>query len=177
MLIMPLRLLELDFKSFSFSSGFCLDRPRQFDSKYWEFDFFFFFQDFCFVVNRLGRWSQWIWLVSCSRQGMLTQGPSPDDKCKLNISSFLIRSHPLVCLIYAKDTMIIVLLLQMMGEIVTHICQGLGGGTESIMFFFFFYSGFMLLIIVLSWLVHDSFCVSCFVPFLLSLSLVPIIRH
>ena len=81
---------------------------------------------------------------------MLTQGPSPDHKCKLNISSFLIRSHPLVCLIYAKDTMIIVLLLQMMGEDVTHLCQGLGGGTEVIMFFFFFYSGFMLLIIVLS---------------------------
>ena len=46
--------------------------------------------------------------------------------------------------------MIIVLLLQMMGEDVTHLCQCLGGGTEGIMFFFFFYSGFMLLIIVLS---------------------------
>ena len=46
--------------------------------------------------------------------------------------------------------MIIVLLLQMMGEDVTHLCQGLGGGTESIMFFFFFYADFMLLIIVLS---------------------------
>ena len=28
-------------------------------------------------------------LVSCRRQGMLTQGPPPDPKCKLNISSFL----------------------------------------------------------------------------------------
>ena len=137
MLIMPLCLLELGFKSFSFSSGFCLDRPRQFDLKYWEFDFFFFFKDFCFVVNRLGRWSQWIWLVSCRRQGMLTQGPSPDDKCKLNISSFLIRSHPLVCLIYTKDTMIIVLLLQMMGEDVTHVRVWVEGQRVSCFFSFF----------------------------------------
>ena len=32
-------------------------------------------------------WSQWFWLVCCRKQGMLTQGPTPDSKCKLNISS------------------------------------------------------------------------------------------
>ena len=38
---------------------------------------------------------------------MLTQGPTPDLKCKLNISSFLTLTHLLDCL------MPIVLLLQM----------------------------------------------------------------
>ena len=80
-----------------------------------------------------------MWLVSCRRQGMLTQGPSPDHKCKLNISSFLIRSHPLVCLIYTKDTMIIVLLLQMMGEDVTHLCQCLGVEGQRVSCFFSFF--------------------------------------
>ena len=47
--------------------------------------------------------------------GMLTQGPAPDPKCKLNISSFLTLPHPSVCLICANDIMIIVLLLQIMG--------------------------------------------------------------
>ena len=46
---------------------------------------------------------------------MLTQGRTPDPKCKLNISSFLTLRHPLDCLTFAKDIMIIVLLLQMMG--------------------------------------------------------------
>ena len=50
------------------------------------------------------------------RQEMLTQGLVPDPKCKLNISSFLKLLHPLGRLICAKDTMIIVLLLQMMGN-------------------------------------------------------------
>ena len=46
---------------------------------------------------------------------MLTQGPVQDPKCKLNISSFLTLPYPLECLTYAKDIMIIVLLLHMMG--------------------------------------------------------------
>ena len=61
----------------------------------------------------------------CNRmRGILTQGPAPDPKCKLNISSFLTLPHPLHCLICAKNIMIIVLLLQMMGEI-----RRLGGGS------------------------------------------------
>ena len=47
---------------------------------------------------------------------MLTQGPAPDPKCELNITSFLTLPHPLHCLICAKDVMVIILLLQVMGE-------------------------------------------------------------
>ena len=41
--------------------------------------------------------------------------PAPDPNCKLNISSFLTLPHPSDCLICANDTMIIVLLQQIMG--------------------------------------------------------------
>ena len=53
-------------------------------------------------------------LVSCRRQGMLTQGAAADPTCKLNISSFFTLKYPLDWLICAKDIMIIVLLLHMM---------------------------------------------------------------
>ena len=46
---------------------------------------------------------------------MLTQGSAPDPKCKLNIS-FLTLQRLLDCLIYVKDIMVIVLLLQMIEE-------------------------------------------------------------
>ena len=46
---------------------------------------------------------------------MLTQGPTPDPKCELNITSFLTLPHPLHCPICAKDIMVTVLLLQVMG--------------------------------------------------------------
>ena len=42
---------------------------------------------------------------------MLTQGPAPDPKCKLNISSFLTLSHLLDCLIYTRNSVLILLLL------------------------------------------------------------------
>ena len=61
-------------------------------------------------------------LVSCRGQEMLIQGPTPNPKCKLYISSFLTHSHSLDCLLCAKDIMVIVLLLHMMG--------GGGGGWE-----------------------------------------------
>ena len=38
-----------------------------------------------------------------------------DPKCELNITSFLTLPHPLHCPICAKDIMVIVLLLQVMG--------------------------------------------------------------
>ena len=47
---------------------------------------------------------------------MLTQGPIPDPQCTLNISSFLTLPHPLNCLIWTEDIMIILLLLEMMGD-------------------------------------------------------------
>ena len=42
---------------------------------------------------------------------MLTQGPAPDPKCKLNFSSFLTLPHLLVCLICIRNSVSIVLLL------------------------------------------------------------------
>ena len=46
---------------------------------------------------------------------MLTEGPTPDPKCKLNISSFLTLPHLLDCLICTRNSVSIVLLLSMMG--------------------------------------------------------------
>ena len=43
---------------------------------------------------------------------MLTQGPAPDPKCELNITSFLTLPDPLHYPICAKDIMVTVLLLQ-----------------------------------------------------------------
>ena len=111
-----------------------------------------------------------MWLVSCRRQGLLTQGPAPDSKCKLNISSFLTLPYPLDCFNCAKDIMIIVLLLEMMGDGKV----GAGGGVHrggSFMLglvcrtgcerhsFSVFCFVFVLLLIVLSWLLNDSCCV------------------
>ena len=45
---------------------------------------------------------------------MLTQGPTPDPKCKLNISSFLTLPHLLDCLNCTRNSVPIVLLLKMM---------------------------------------------------------------
>ena len=57
---------------------------------------------------------------------MLTQGSAPDPKCELNIPSFLTLPHPLHCPIFAKDFMVIVVLLQVMGGWegwgVVHLC-------------------------------------------------------
>ena len=47
---------------------------------------------------------------------MLTQGPVPDPKCELNITSFLPLPHPFHCPNCAKDIMVTVLLLQVIGE-------------------------------------------------------------
>ena len=55
-----------------------------------------------------------MWLVFCRGEGMLTQGPTPDPKCKLNISSFFTLPHLLDCLISTRNAMSIVLLLQIM---------------------------------------------------------------
>ena len=46
---------------------------------------------------------------------MLNQGPAPDLKCKLIISSFFTLPHLLDRLICTRNAMSIVLLLQMMG--------------------------------------------------------------
>ena len=46
---------------------------------------------------------------------MLTQGPATDPKCKLNTSSFLTLPHLSDCLICTRNSVSIVLLLQMVG--------------------------------------------------------------
>ena len=53
-----------------------------------------------------------MWLVSSKRQGMLTQEPAPDPKCKLNLRSFLTLPHSLHFLICAKDILVTALLFQ-----------------------------------------------------------------
>ena len=73
------------------------------ESHFWVFYFF--------LVNCLGRWNQSMWLVSCRRQGMLTQGLTPDPKFKLNISSFLTLPHVLDCLNCTRNSVSIILLL------------------------------------------------------------------
>ena len=57
-----------------------------------------------FIIRELNK-------VFCRRQGMLTQGPAPDPKCKLNISSFLTLPYLLDCLICTRNSVSIVLLL------------------------------------------------------------------
>ena len=68
---------------------------------------------FCFLlVSCFGRCNWWMWMASGRKQLMVTQVPAPDSLCKLNISWFLTLPHPLNCLIYNKDIIIIVLFLK-----------------------------------------------------------------
>ena len=75
-----------------------------------------------------------MWLVSCKRQGILTQACAPDLKCNLNISSFVTLLHFSESLIYTRSSLSIVLLLQMVGgwdrweEV--DLEQGVGGEEE-----------------------------------------------
>ena len=56
-----------------------------------------------------------IWVVSSKWHGMLTQGPTPEPKCKLNIPSFVTLPDLLDCFTCTKNVMSIALLVQMMG--------------------------------------------------------------
>ena len=64
---------------------------------------------------------------------MLTDGPAPDPKCKLNISSFLTLPHFSDCFICTRNSVSIIFLLRMMGGWdklgVVASYQDLGGGT------------------------------------------------
>ena len=121
-----------------------------------------------------------MWVVSCRRQGMLTQGPAPDPMCKLNISSFLMLPHLLDCLICTRNSVSIVLLLWMIGEW-DRLRGGWfisGCGCYLIVYFFicafFFWS--LMSCLFFNWVEHDSCCVCFFVYYLFSLSLVPLTR-
>ena len=124
-----------------------------------------------------------MWLVSCRKQGMLTQGPAPDPKYKLIISSFLTPPHLLDCLICTCNPMSIVFLLQLMKG-----GGGIGGGRliyirvwMSSYSFRFFSCAFVFCCLTFSvllfrWLEHGCCCVCFFVFSLFSLSLVPLTR-
>ena len=71
-------------------------------------------------------------LVSGRRQVMMIEGPAPDHKCTLNISSFVTLPHLLDCLIGTRNSVPIVLLLRMMvveigGVWFIHISVWVGG--------------------------------------------------
>ena len=91
-----------------------------------------------------------MWLLSCSRQGILTQGPAQDTKCELNITSFLTFPDPLHCPICAKDILVTVLLLQVMGGWV---------GWGVVHYFFYFLFCFCAVFAV-SWPVDDIILIS-----------------
>ena len=127
-----------------------------------------------------------MWLVSCRRQGMLTQGPSPDPKCKLNISSFLTLPHLLDCLICTRNFVFFVLLLWMMegwkrwGMVDSYqgVGWGTGGGYYLLVCFFIFICAFvfwsLMSYLFCKWVEHDSCCVCFFVYCLFSLSPIPL---
>ena len=78
-----------------------------------------------------------MWLVSCRKQGMLTQGPTPNPMCKLNVSSFLTLPHLLDCFSCTRNSVFIVLFLGLMwgwdrwrGGGVVDSYQGVGGRTR-----------------------------------------------
>ena len=169
-LILSQPVLGLGSKSKSLNPGFRVCRLRQFNRIYWRFDFL----NICCFIDYLGRWNQWMLVLSWRRQGMLIEGPTPYPNCMLNISS-------------------IVTLLGVLDWWSSLCCyckrweDGKGGGWIiyvrvlkweegiSIMFFTFFLV-FALLVIVLSWLVHHDCCFCLFAPFLNSLSNVPLIE-
>ena len=125
-----------------------------------------------------------MWLVSCRRQGMLTQGPAPDPKCKLIISSFLTLPHLLDCLNFTRNAMSIVLSLQILGGwnrwgwlIYIRVWVGGSGWVPSYSFFscaFVFVFSHSESLYLDDW---SMMAVVCFFVFsLFSLSLVPLTR-
>ena len=131
-----------------------------------------------------------MWLVSCRRQGMLTQGPAPDPKCKLIISSFLTLPHLLDCPICTRNAMFIVLLLKMMGEwdrwgwLIYIRVWGRRQGVGIILLLFcvcvcvcvFVFCCLTFSVPLFRWLEDDGCCVYFFVFSLFSFSLVPLTR-
>ena len=127
-----------------------------------------------------------MWLASCRRQGILTQGPTPDPKCKLIISPFLSLPHLLDCLICTRNAMSIILLLQLMGDglggvwlIYIWVWVGNRGWVSSYSFFSVFLYVFVFCCLMFSvpsfrLLEHDGCCVCFFVFTLFSFSLVPL---
>ena len=127
-----------------------------------------------------------MWLVYCRGQGMLTQGPTSDLKCKFNISSFLRLPHSSDCLICTRNSFFIVLLLSMIerwdmwGWLIDSRVW-LGDRTW-VLSHSYFYLSFCLFVfwshmscLFFKLVEHDSCCV-CFFVYLFSLSPVPLTR-
>ena len=117
----------------------------------------------------------------------LTQGPPPDCKCNLNITSFLIPPHLIDCLVSTRNSVSIVLLLWIMGGWnrlgVVFSYHGVGGATGSRYYLIVFSYWLVFLSFVLmtclfffKWVEHGSCCVCFFVYYLFSLSPVPLTR-
>ena len=124
-----------------------------------------------------------MWLVSCARQGMLTQGTAPDPKCKLNISLFITLPHLLDCLICTRNSVSILLLLWIIrgGDRwgVVDSISGCGWGNRVWVLshsLFFFYLCPLMSCLFFKRVEHDSCCVCFFVYYLFSLSLVPLTK-
>ena len=117
LLILSLSLLGLGSRLTFFSTGFCVRSSRQYETICGELDLFPGF----FVSSWMVVWADGVngsgWCLAGGRACWLK-----DPKCKLNI--FLTPTYPLDCLICAKDIMIIVLLLQIMGGL-----EGWGDGS------------------------------------------------
>ena len=105
---------------------------------------------------------------------MLTQGPALNSKCKLIISTCLTLPHLLDCLIYTKNSMPTVLLLQMMlgwarwGTVwLIYISVWLGVQVVGITLKFVFLSCDLVFcclafsVPLLRWLEDDGCCVGC----------------
>ena len=118
-----------------------------------------------------------MWLVSCRKQGKLTQGPAPDPKCKLNFTSFLTLPHSFDCPICAKSSLFIVLFVQILGG--RDVC-GWGEGREGVYIIFFFVRVVFCFILPLVPFIRSTReRWSCVVFFflLISLSSVPLTRR
>ena len=105
--------------SLPLNSGFCVCRPSQFDTICW--DLIFFFLDSLLISGQLFRQSESINVTGVIQEaGMLTKGPTPDPKGKLNTLFFLKLQYLLDCSSCSTNSMPNALLLQMIGD-------GIGG--------------------------------------------------
>ena len=128
-----------------------------------------------------------MWLVFYRRQRMLTQGHTPDPKCKFIVSLFLIFPHLLDCLICTRNAMSIVQLLKMMerwngwGWLI-YISVWVGGQLLGIILQFLLFSyasvfcSVMLSVPLFRLQEHNGCCVCFFVISLFSLSLAALTR-
>ena len=120
MLTLSLPLLGLGFKSTSFSPGFCVCRTRQYNLICWELNLISGFFAFSWLIIWADKIKKCGWCLAGGR-GMLTLGPAPDFKCKLNISSFLTLPRLLDYIICTRNSVSIVLLLWMISGWLIHI--------------------------------------------------------